>query len=630
MVANWGEIQSGQKQLIGTRPLLEDCVASERIDTAGGMTLELAIVADGIGGENAGERAARLTVETVLRVVRESRESDIPRVLERSLKEANGKVFEAMRAFDRQHDMGCTAVVLAIAGRRLFMANVGDSRAYLIRGDQITQLTVDHTWGNDMLRAGKRTEEELRNHPSRDKLTRSIGYEPTLNVDLGIWLAPKQTEDVARRNQGLLLQPGDHVIACSDGLIKETSRAPGHFVEPREIIETVRRLEPERAALDLAERAVSRMRGREGDNVSVIVLGIPGNGNHIAEVSPDRTILSSKSGVAFILGGLAFLALVALVLGSEFVRPSSRAAVATPTIPPLEGDFAYVSELTGIVNYQPPGGLQSTELEVGQQVEAGAGSLLTVIGAGRLRVGLANGSVVFLDGQTQIELRQIGGRGTSSPETQIQLVYGRMLASVSTSSSAEFVVRSRNGDQARAAGTLYGTEFDRATGRFDLDCLEGHCLLLDRMGRSLMLKGGEHSLVVGTDQPIPADGARYERYIGLGDPGLVPTPTPLPTRTPAPTPTHRRVVPYGGGFVWHDRFNDRETEREAVNNKVLGPASAAMTSLVLLILLVAAQSKGRMPRRVAHGFGAIGRHASFIAGAMTLLLISVLFLTSCK
>ena len=90
---------------------------------------------------------------------------------------------------------------------------MGDSRIYLLRDNKITQLTVDHTWERDVVQAHKLSASEAARHPRRDELVRSIGYEATVKVDLGIYLQGSAiSEDEALRNQGMLLQPGDRIV----------------------------------------------------------------------------------------------------------------------------------------------------------------------------------------------------------------------------------------------------------------------------------------------------------------------------------------------------------------------------------------------------------------------------------
>ena len=136
------------------RRFYEDRLKSGRVTTAAGLVLDLAVVADGIGGENAGERAAEMTIDEVFEYARNSQDTDIPMLLQTAVEFANAKVYLEAQNDRHKQDMGSTAVVAAVHEGRLFIANVGDSRVYLVRGHQIRQLTWDHTWGNEMVREG--------------------------------------------------------------------------------------------------------------------------------------------------------------------------------------------------------------------------------------------------------------------------------------------------------------------------------------------------------------------------------------------------------------------------------------------------------------------------------------------
>ena len=148
--------------------------------------MALGIVADGIGGENAGERAAEVTVNAIYKYCLNSEETDIPQMLERALKVANERVFADARKSRRKQNMGSTAAVAAIVDQKLYVGNVGDSQIYLIRGRSAHRLTIDHTWENEVKRSGKLSPEEIAKHPRRDEIVRSIGYDALLNVDLGV------------------------------------------------------------------------------------------------------------------------------------------------------------------------------------------------------------------------------------------------------------------------------------------------------------------------------------------------------------------------------------------------------------------------------------------------------------
>ena len=156
--------------------------------------------------------------------------------------------------------MGSTAAVAVIVEERLYVANVGDSRVYLVRGGKAIPLTLDHTWEHETLRSGMLTPEEIARHPRKDEIVRSIGYDADIDVDLGVWIrGGQESESEAISAQGMQLQPGDRVIICSDGLIKTRHDHPSaHYIEDRELVGLTKGRSPER------EERVGYRDGRSG------------------------------------------------------------------------------------------------------------------------------------------------------------------------------------------------------------------------------------------------------------------------------------------------------------------------------------------------------------------------------
>jgi serine/threonine protein phosphatase PrpC len=203
------------------------------------------VVADGMGGHAAGEVASRIAVETVLQTWVSGSVSRPGNALRSAVRAANTAVFAA--SMDREyHGMGTTLVSLALIGGEAFITNVGDSRAYHVRHGTCSQLTSDHSRVGEMLRMRLITPEQAANHPARSQLTRSLGGEPGVQVDL------------------LTAEPhaGDAFVLCSDGLWDLVSR--------REIAEAVARPSGE-AAESLIETALER---GAPDNVTVVVVAI--------------------------------------------------------------------------------------------------------------------------------------------------------------------------------------------------------------------------------------------------------------------------------------------------------------------------------------------------------------------
>ncbi len=213
------------------------------------VTGTLGAVADGMGGHVGGEKAAALAIAElsgVRGVISSQRLVDVAQA-------ANRRVFEASQAPELR-GMGTTLVVASFDPDTgiVTIANVGDSRGYLFRGGEIEQVTLDHSLVEELLRQGRLSEDEARNHPQRNMVTRALGIGPEIEVDVF----------------SLTVEPGDRVLLCSDGLSNEVSDDEvavvlGEVVDPRE------------AAQQLVDRAV-RHGGR--DNVTVVILALDADG----------------------------------------------------------------------------------------------------------------------------------------------------------------------------------------------------------------------------------------------------------------------------------------------------------------------------------------------------------------
>jgi protein phosphatase len=187
---------------IGRAAALTD-TGRRRRDNEDAFVLEppLFAVADGMGGAQAGELAARLAVTTI----EESRGSVVAEHgLEELLRRANARIYERALDDPATAGMGTTATVATVDEHTgsLTLAHVGDSRAYRIRAGTIEQLTQDHSLVADLVRGGTISEEEALVHPARSVITRVLGTDPTVDVD----------------TVTAQLEPGDVIVLCSDGL----------------------------------------------------------------------------------------------------------------------------------------------------------------------------------------------------------------------------------------------------------------------------------------------------------------------------------------------------------------------------------------------------------------------------
>jgi len=161
-------------------------------------------VADGMGGSRGGEVASRLAIETLTNAWRETQAEDLVSELRAAVEAANRRVYRESTIQPDLSGMGTTCTAAVIRGAELYVAHVGDSRAYLIRGGRIEQLTQDHSLVAQLVRDRQLTPQQARTDPRRNMVTRSVGIGSDVEVD------------AARVRE--TLRPGDTIVLCSDGL----------------------------------------------------------------------------------------------------------------------------------------------------------------------------------------------------------------------------------------------------------------------------------------------------------------------------------------------------------------------------------------------------------------------------
>lgn len=224
----------------------------------------LAVVADGMGGHRAGEVAAEIAVETVHRHVAASDGRHPVAVLAQALRLASEAIRRVGAADDRRQGLGTTCVAAWVLGRRLYIASVGDSRLYLLRGHTLHQLTTDHSWVQEAVEKGALTPEQARRHPMAHIIRRYLGAPNGVRPDLRLKLRRGESDTQARRNQGLALRPGDRLLLCTDGLTD--------LVDDDEIREILQHSSLEEALDQLVALALDR--GGK-DNITVVGISVP-------------------------------------------------------------------------------------------------------------------------------------------------------------------------------------------------------------------------------------------------------------------------------------------------------------------------------------------------------------------
>ena len=222
----------------------------------------LMIVADGMGGHRGGATASRLAAETVKAQYLGSESEDIPTALRDSLSRANARIYSEAQSNPELRGMGTTTSVLAVRNDQGWLAHVGDSRIYMIRNEQIEQLTDDHSLVATMVREGLLTSQEAESHPRRNVLQRSMGVAEDVEIDV---------------RGPIELKEGDTFILCSDGL---------HGVVKEEELLRVAKMPIDSAADEFLRLALSR---GAPDNVTVIVARVE-IGGPTGEDKLDETI----------------------------------------------------------------------------------------------------------------------------------------------------------------------------------------------------------------------------------------------------------------------------------------------------------------------------------------------------
>ena len=224
------------------RSMNEDCVYAS--DQPVGNLPNLLIVADGMGGHNAGELASRFTVESIVDYIGKAAEDRPIPLLSYAIHHANENVIEKAKTDKSLEGMGTTVVAATIQGSYLYVANVGDSRLYLI-DKNITQITRDHSLVEEMIRVGELKREEARTHPDRNVITRAIGVKEPVRIDFF----------------DMKLEKGDIILLCSDGLT--------NMVEDRDILKIVKK---SGSLKEAAGRLVTESNKNGGkDNISVVL-----------------------------------------------------------------------------------------------------------------------------------------------------------------------------------------------------------------------------------------------------------------------------------------------------------------------------------------------------------------------
>jgi protein phosphatase len=237
----------------------EDSVLTEPPGSADAQAYGwLGIVADGLGGHKRGDIASALAVQTTRDAFygRTGRPAETGERLRRAVENANEAIRRKGEEREEFTETASTITAAVITGSRLTVAQVGDSRGYLIRNSRLRQITRDHSLVEELVRKGGLTREEALTHPNRNVITRALGTRPTVDVDLFV-------EE---------LHDDDVVVLCSDGLyrvIEESEIARALVAEPQPATESLVALANRRGAPDNVSVIIVRVSLAPRDEVDV-------------------------------------------------------------------------------------------------------------------------------------------------------------------------------------------------------------------------------------------------------------------------------------------------------------------------------------------------------------------------
>lgn len=212
-----------------------------------GILPNLFLVADGMGGHNAGDFASRFAVEEFVMQMKDGKERTVIHSMDEAIRKTNTKLIQAAKEHPELSGMGTTFVAATVTDEGMYIANVGDSRLYLIDDDSITQITQDHSLVEEMIRRGELERGEARFHPNKNVITRALGA----NVDI----VPDFFEVKPRHE--------DIVLMCSDGL--------SNMMDDAEILSIIQENRPD---LERAGTQLLKMANEYGgkDNITILLL----------------------------------------------------------------------------------------------------------------------------------------------------------------------------------------------------------------------------------------------------------------------------------------------------------------------------------------------------------------------
>jgi len=242
-------------------------VCSSQVSNKDRTPTTLAVLCDGIGGHRAGEVAAEIGVSIITEAIMAGDPKKSLEVIEKAVASASDAIQQASLSDQMRLGMGATCAIAWVIGNRLYTANLGDSRIYLLRDGNIAQLTTDHTWVQEAVEAGLIDEAERTTHPNAHVIRRYLGAKDNPEPDFRMWYFEGESDSEALQNQGMRLKSGDILLLCSDGLTD--------LVEDHEIQDVIAKNPLDTAMDELIQISIER---GGHDNTTGILMEAPSTG----------------------------------------------------------------------------------------------------------------------------------------------------------------------------------------------------------------------------------------------------------------------------------------------------------------------------------------------------------------
>ena len=254
------------------RPVDEDSILVA--DLSFGVNSEsskflLLAVADGMGGHAKGEEASKIALNAIARAVIPDLLNNTPftKILEKGIQNANQDILDYTAENPEASGMGTTSVCAVVKDNQIHLANVGDSRAYRVSDDEICRVTKDHSYVQALIDEGEITEEQAREHPRKNEITRAVGIMPSVEVD----------------TMKLTLDSDESLLLCCDGVIAHLSDDDIHKI----IRDSP---DPQTACQKIVDMANER---GGSDNISLIILSSEGSDTKENESDDSPTVITS-------------------------------------------------------------------------------------------------------------------------------------------------------------------------------------------------------------------------------------------------------------------------------------------------------------------------------------------------